>query len=65
MVGRSKYLKCRVWVKVNNQKNNFLSQVGKETLLNAMVQSIPKFFMSVFRLSSKLCKEISSIMSKF
>lgn len=70
MVGRFKYnsfkyLKDRVWLKVNNWKNNFLSQECKEILLKVVVQGILAFSMSVFRLPSRLYKEISSIMSRF
>lgn len=46
-------------------KNNFLSQVEKETLLKAILQEIPTFLMSSFRLPNRHCKEISSIMSCF
>ncbi|XP_042939546.1 uncharacterized protein LOC122274585 [Carya illinoinensis] len=70
VVGRSRYytfrsLKERVWAKVNSWKNNFLSQAGKEILLKAVVQVIPTYSMSVFRLPIRLCKDISSVMSRF
>ncbi|XP_042948615.1 uncharacterized protein LOC122281305 [Carya illinoinensis] len=70
MVGRSKYntfrcIKQRVWLKINNWKNNFLSHAGKEVLLKAVIQSIPTYVMSVFSLPKKLCKELAALMSKF
>ncbi|XP_042951227.1 uncharacterized protein LOC122283931 [Carya illinoinensis] len=70
IVGRSRYnafkhLKERVWLKVNNWKNKFLSQAGKEVLLKAVVQAIPTYSMSVFLLPRKLCKEITAVMARF
>ncbi|XP_042964706.1 uncharacterized protein LOC122298928 [Carya illinoinensis] len=61
----SKHLKERVWLKVNNWKNKFLSQAEKEVLLKAVVQAIPTYSMSVFMLPRKLCKEIAVIMARF
>lgn len=70
MVGRSRYntfrnLKVRVWAKISSWKNTFLSQTGKEVLLKAIVQTIPTFAISVFRLPKRLCKEINSLMAHF
>ncbi|XP_040997132.1 uncharacterized mitochondrial protein AtMg00310-like [Juglans microcarpa x Juglans regia] len=70
IVGRSRYntfksLKERVWMKVNSWKNNFLSQAGKEILLKAVIQAIPTYSMSVFRLPRRLCKEIPAVMARF
>ncbi|KAF5458508.1 hypothetical protein F2P56_022531 [Juglans regia] len=70
LVGRSKYntfrgIKDRIWLKINNWKNYFLSPAGKEVLLKAVVQAIPSYHMNVFALPKKLCKEIAVLMSKF
>lgn len=70
MIGRSKYntfriITNKVWNKLNSWKNNFLSQAGKEILIKAVIQAIPTFHMSAFKLPRKLCKEISATMSKF
>ncbi|XP_042972725.1 uncharacterized protein LOC122304517 [Carya illinoinensis] len=70
MVGRSKFntfrvLKERVWAKIHNWKNSFLSQAGKEILLKAVAQAIPTFAMSVFRLPKRLCADINSLLAKF
>ncbi|XP_042939577.1 uncharacterized mitochondrial protein AtMg00310-like [Carya illinoinensis] len=70
MVGRSKYnsfrvIKDRVWKKINNWKNQFLSPSGKEVLLKAVIQAIPTYYMSVFKHPKNLCKEIAAQMAKF
>ncbi|XP_041026997.1 uncharacterized protein LOC121267211 [Juglans microcarpa x Juglans regia] len=70
MVGKSKYdtfkgIKDRVWQRIHNWKNQFLSPAGKEVLLKAVIQSIPTYCMSVFALPKKLCKEIAAEMEKF
>lgn len=70
MVGLSrynsfKYFKERVWTRVNSWKNTFLSQAGKQVLLKAVVQALPTYPMSIFRLLKKLCKDMTSAMSTF
>jgi hypothetical protein len=55
----------RVQKWLQDWKLRFLSQVGKEILLKAMVQAIPSFFMSVFLLLKSLCLEINNLMKGF
>ncbi|XP_059446589.1 uncharacterized protein LOC132178152 [Corylus avellana] len=54
-----------IWDQINGWKEIFLSQVGKEVLLKAVVEAIPTYTMSVFQLPKTLCKEINSMMSRF
>ena len=43
----------------------FLSRVGKDILLKAMVQATPSFMMSIFLMPISLCLEIERIMNSF
>lgn len=70
MVGRNRYrmfeaIKEKVWTHTNNGKNTLLSQARKEILLRSVVQTIPTYAMSLFKLSRKTCRDISSLMAKF
>ncbi|XP_042954568.1 uncharacterized protein LOC122290977 [Carya illinoinensis] len=70
IVGRSKYntfqsLKEKVWRRVNSWKHRFLSTAGKEILIKSVLQAIPTYAMSVFKMPGKLLKDIKAIIAKF
>ena len=70
MVGRNKkaslrYIKERVWNKLQGWKEKLLSQAGREILLKVVVQPIPTFIMSCFKLLVSLCNEIKALIQKF
>ncbi|KAK3218465.1 hypothetical protein Dsin_012435 [Dipteronia sinensis] len=70
MVGRNKRflfndIKERVWKKMRGWKDSFFSFFGKEVLIKAVVQAIPTYPMSIFKLPVSLCKELSAMASKF
>ena len=65
IVGRNKkaslnYIKELVWIKLQDWKEKLLSQAGKEILLKGVVQAIPTFAMSCFKLSLNLCHDNTS-----
>lgn len=70
MVGKNNkaslnYIKERVQNKLQGWKKKLLSQVGREILLKAMVQAIPTFTMTCFKLPIGLCHEFEMMISKF
>jgi hypothetical protein len=67
LVGKSRMkafqsIEDRVWQCLQNWKNKFLSQAGKEILLKAVIQAIPTYNMSIFQLPITLYKEINQMM---
>lgn len=52
------YKKDKVWGKLQGCKEKLPSQAGKKVFLKAMVQAIPIFAMSCFRLPVDLCQDI-------
>jgi hypothetical protein len=70
LIGRSRIstfngIKGWIWNRINGWKEKFLSHVGKEVLLKSVIQAIPTYTMSVFRLPKTLCKEINAMMGRF
>ncbi|KAK4400699.1 putative ribonuclease H protein, partial [Sesamum angolense] len=69
-VGRNKrelfsYVRTRVWQRVSGWKEKMLSHAGKEILIKSIVQSIPSYCMSCFKLPDSLLREIESIAANF
>ncbi|XP_050259214.1 uncharacterized protein LOC126704240 [Quercus robur] len=69
-VGRQKkacfnQIKERIWNKMQGRKERLFSQAGKEVMIKAVVQSIPTYSMSMFRLPLGLIKDIEAMICKF
>ena len=69
-VGRQKKacfnnIKERIWARMQGWKEKLLSQASKEIMIKAVVQSIPTYSMSVFRLPIGLLKDIEAMIRKF
>ena len=56
--GSFKYLKDRIWNKVQGWMEKCLSAGGKEVLIKSVAQSIPTYSMSCFKLPRGLCDHI-------
>ena len=70
VVGRNRraslnYIKERIWGKLQGWKEKLLSQAGREVLLKAVVQAIPTFAMSCFKLLVGLHNDIEAMIRKF
>ena len=70
LVGRAKkksfsLIKERIWKKLKGWKESLLSQAGREVLVKAVIQAIPTYTMSCFKLPIGLIKEIETLIRKF
>lgn len=58
-------LKERMWKKIQGWKERLLLRAGKEVMLKAVVQAIPTYMMSIFKILEGLLDEIHSMMAQF
>ena len=70
VVGKNKkesliYIKEQIWSKLQGWKEKLLSQAGREVLLKAIVQAIPTFAISCFKLPLSLCHDIEVMIKNF
>ena len=59
--GCFKYLKDRLWNKIQGWIEKTMSTAGKEVLVKSVAQVIPVFSMSCFRLPRRVCESVTSI----
>ena len=70
LVGRNKrasfdQLKQKVWKRIQGWEGKLLSQAGREVLIKSVIQAIPTYAMSCFKLPTTLCHEIKILVWKF
>ncbi|KAL0416512.1 UNVERIFIED_CONTAM: hypothetical protein Slati_3483100 [Sesamum latifolium] len=58
-------LKDRIWKRIQGWQEKLLSQAGKAVLIQAVVQAIPSYAMSCFRLPKSLLQEFQSLAANF
>ncbi|KAL5545019.1 hypothetical protein UlMin_008803 [Ulmus minor] len=58
-------IKDRVWNKLSGWKSKFLSTGGREVLTKAIIQSIPTYSMSMFKLPFSLIKKLHRLCAQF
>ena len=63
--GTFDHIRERSRSKIQGWSEKLLACPARETLLKSVIQSIPTFSMSCFRLTKKVCKSLSSIMAKY
>uniref|UniRef100_A0A803Q8N8 Patatin n=1 Tax=Cannabis sativa TaxID=3483 RepID=A0A803Q8N8_CANSA len=59
------FLKDKVANIIHSWNHKWFSRAGKETLIKAILQAIPSYAMACYRIPTKICKEIESLISKF
>jgi hypothetical protein len=70
MIGRSKkstfkFIKDRIWKKINSWSSRHLSQAGREVMIKSILQSIPTYVMSIFLLPRTLTEDIEKMLNSF
>lgn len=68
--GRSKkeifsFVVERVWKKLKGLKEKVLSGSGREILIKSVVQDIPSFIMSCYKLFVGVCDQIEKMIARF
>lgn len=59
------WLREHIWGKVQAFEGNLLSSARKEILIKSVLQAIPNYVMSCFKLSDYLLHELESIISNY
>ncbi|XP_074266449.1 uncharacterized protein LOC141589722 [Silene latifolia] len=70
VVGRSKkvltdILRDKLSKRVSGWRGKILSRAGKEVLIKAVVNSLPTYVMSIFKIPASFCDELRSLISRF
>lgn len=60
-----KFVKDRVWSRLNSWKHKALSKSGKEVLIKIVLQALPNHVMSLFLLPKSIWNVIQGIIAKF
>lgn len=58
-------IKDKIWVRLNSWRETLFSQGGKEILLKAVIQAMPTYFMSCFKIPEGQCLEIERLMARY
>ena len=59
------YIKEHVWRKLQGWEEKLLSQARREILIKAVVQAIPSYSLSCFKLPLGLCNNLENLIRRF
>jgi len=59
------FIKDRVWQKISSRSSKCLSKAGREVMIKSVLQAIPSYVMSIFRLPNTFLDEIEKMMNAF
>ncbi|CAM8884344.1 unnamed protein product [Rhodiola kirilowii] len=59
------FIESRIWKKINGWKEKLLSAAGREILIKSVIQAIPIYAMSCFKLPKGLSNRLSSLAARF
>ena len=62
--GTFRYVKEKIWNRLQSWKGLTVSRTGKEILIKSVIQSIPSYVAGMFLLPMKLCEDIEVLMNK-
>lgn len=64
-VGTFKELQEKITKRVMGWKEKFISKADREILIKTVVQAIPTYSMSLFKLPKTICDNINSVLVKY
>lgn len=63
--GKFQSLQDRIWKRLLQWGDSFLSSGGKEVLIKAVIQAIPVYVMGVFKLPDSVCDDLTRLTRNF
>lgn len=58
-------IKDKIWVQLHSWRTELFSQGGKEILLKDVIQAMPTYYMSCFRIPEGQCQKIEKLMVRY
>ncbi|KAH9684396.1 reverse transcriptase domain-containing protein [Citrus sinensis] len=60
-----KYIRDKLWQRLQGWSTRMLSRAGKEILLKTVALALPNYAMSIYLLPKELCRELEGLMNSF
>lgn len=58
-------IKDKIWVRLHSWRSDLFSQAGKEILLKAVIQAMPTYYMSCFKIPDGQFQEIEKLVARY